>query len=236
MRKITISLAIISIAISLSAQDLEKILSDHYKASGQDKLSKISTVSSTGKMVTMGMESPVTMYQSRPGKLRTEMNFMGQKMIQTFNGTTGWLYAPAMGITQPQQLGAEELKNASIQTAINSPLWDYQARGIKAELLGGSQDGSSHRVKITSADGNEMTILINKETSLISSILTNQVVNGMESTIEIKFKDYKQVKGIPAAHYMAIEMGGQTMTSFTFESIEYDQQLDAALFEKPAVQ
>lgn len=236
MRKITISLAIACIAISLSAQDLDKILSDHYKASGQDKLTEISTVSSTGKMVAMGMESPITMYQSRPGKLRTEMSIMGQKMIQTFNGTSGWLYAPAMGIAQPQELGAEELKNVTLQTEINSPLWDYQAKGNKAELLGSSTDGSSHRVKITTADGNEMTILINKETSLISSILTKQTVNGMESAIEIKFKDYKQVKGIPAAHYMAIEMGGQPITTFTFESIEYNKQLDAALFEKPAVQ
>lgn len=236
MRRLTISFAIAAIAISLSAQDLDKILSDHYKASGQDKLSEISTVSSTGKMVAMGMESPITMYQSRPGKLRTEMSIMGQKMIQTFNGTSGWLYAPAMGITQPQELGAEELKNVTLQTEINSPLWDYQGKGNKAEFLGSSTDGSSHRVKITTADGNEMTILINKETSLISSILTNQTVNGMESAIEIKFKDYKQVKGIPAAHYMAIEMGGQPITTFTFESIEYNKQLDAALFEKPVVQ
>lgn len=236
MRKLTISLAIAAFAISLSAQDLDKILSDHYKASGQEKLSQISTVVSTGKMVAMGMESPVTMYRSRPGKLRTEMSIMGQKMIQTFNGTTGWLYAPGMGITQPQELGKEELQGASIQTDINSPLWDYQARGSKAELAGSSADGSSHKVKITTADGNEMTILISKETSLISSILTNQVVNGMEGAIEIKLKDYKQVRGIPTVHYMAIEMGGQPITTFTFESIEYDRQLDAALFEKPALQ
>ena len=236
MHKLTISFAIAAFAISLSAQDMDKILNDHYMASGQDKLAKISTISSTGKVVAMGMESPITMYQSRPGKLRTEMSIMGQKMIQTFNGTTGWIYAPAMGVTTPQEMGGDELKNLSMQTEINSPLWDYQSRGTKAELAGSSKDGSSHKVKITTAEGLEMTVFISKETSLISSILTSQVVNGMESEIEIKFKDYRQVKGIPAAHYMAVEMGGQPVSTFTFESIEYDKKLDAALFEKPVVQ
>lgn len=236
MRKISISLAIAAFALSMSAQDLDKIINDHYKASGQEKLSNIGTVCTKGKVVAMGMESPITMYQSRPGKLRTEMNIMGQKMIQTFNGKTGWLYAPAMGITSPQAMGGDELKSIASQAEINSPLWDYKARGNKAELAGSSADGSAHRIKITTAEGDEMTVSISKETSLISSILTNQVVNGMENEIEIKFKDYKPVKGIPAAHYMAVEMGGQPISTFTFESIEYDRKLDAALFEKPGVE
>lgn len=236
MRKLTISLAIAAFAISLSAQDLDKILSDHYKASGQDKLSKISTVSTKGRVVAMGMESGITMYQSRPAKLRAEMDIMGQKMIQTYNGTTGWLYAPSLGVTQPQQLGGGELKGIASQAAINSPLWDYQAKGNKAELLGSSEDGSDHKVKITTAEGDEMTIFISKETSLISRMLSRQLINGMESEIEIELKDYKQVKGIPAAHYMATKMGGQLISTFTFESIEYDKPMDASLFEKPVVQ
>jgi hypothetical protein len=164
------------------------------------------------------------------------MNIMGQKMIQTFNGSTGWLYAPAMGVTSPQEMGSDELKSIASQAEINSPLWDYKTKGNKAELAGSTADGSAHKVRITTAEGDEMTVSISKETSLISSILTSQVVNGMESEIVIKFKDYKQVKGIPAAHYMAVEMGGQPISTFTFESIEYDKKLDASLFEKPVVE
>lgn len=236
MRRLTISFVIATFALSLSAQDLDKILNDHYKASAQDKVSQINTVTMTGKLVAMGMESGLTMYQARPSNFRMEMAIMGSDMVTVFNGNTGWVYAPAMGITQPQEMGDEEIKNAISQANIDSPLWDYEAKGNKLELAGMSDDGSAYKVKLTTAEGTEMFICIGKESHLLTKILTNQVVNGMDSEIELEFKDYKNVKGIPTAHYMATKMGGQAVSTITFESIEYNTDLDPALFEKPAVE
>ena len=70
MRRLTISFAITVFAISLSAQDLDKVLNDHYKASAQEKLSKISSIAITGKntLVAMGMETEIKLYQARPNK------------------------------------------------------------------------------------------------------------------------------------------------------------------------
>lgn len=236
MRRITISLAVAAIAVSLSAQDLDQILKDHYKASAQDKISQITSVSIQGKVSAMGMESGITLYQSRPSKLRIEAEIMGSKMIQTYNGTSGWIYAPAMGITQPQEMGADDLKNIMNQAEIDSPLWNYEARGRKLELTGTSDDGSEYKIKITDSDGDDMTVCISKETSLLTKVLATQNVNGMDAQIETELKDYKDVKGIPTAHYMATKMGGQAMSTITFESIEYNKDLDPALFEKPAVE
>lgn len=237
MSRITAFFAIAALAISsVSAQNLDKILNDHYKASAQDKMSEISTVTIKGNVSTMGMQMGLTIYQSRPGKLRVEADLAGSKMIQTYDGTTGWTYAPAMGITEPQQLGQQELKSIMSQAEMDSPLWDYQAKGNKLELLGTSDDGSAYKVKVSTSEGDQMTIFINKETSLISKMITIQSVNGMESEIETDVKDYKNVKGIPVAHYMATKMGGQVISTITFDNIEYDQILDAALFEKPGIQ
>jgi len=237
MRRITVFLAIAAFAItSVSAQDLDKILNDHYKASAQDKMSKISTVTIKGNISAMGMDMGITVYQSRPGKFRMEADFAGSTLIQTYNGTTGWTYAPAMGITQPQQLGAEELKSVVRQADMDSPLWDYKAKGNKLELLGSSDDGSAYKVKVTAPEGDVMTIFINKETSLISKMISTQFANGMDMEIETEVKDYKSVKGIPVAHYMATKMGGQVVSTITFDNVEYDQKLDAALFEKPVVE
>ena len=229
MRRITVFLAIAAFAItSVSAQDLDKILNDHYKASAQDKMSKISTVTIKGNISAMGMDMGITVYQSRPGKFRMEADFAGSTLIQTYNGTTGWTYAPAMGITQPQQLGAEELKSVVRQADMDSPLWDYKAKGNKLELLGSSDDGSAYKVKVTAPEGDVMTIFINKETSLISKMISTQFANGMDMEIETEVKDYKSVKGIPVA--------GQVVSTITFDNVEYDQKLDAALFEKPVVE
>lgn len=236
MRRIILSITVAVFAISLSAQDLDKILNDHYKASAQDKMSKITSTSIQGKLVAMGMESGITIYQARPNKLRIEASIMGSKMIQTYNGTTGWTYAPGMGVTEPMEMGTEELKGILNQANMDSPLWDYKAKGNKVELLGSSPDGSAYKLKLTSAEVGEITIFISKETSLISKISSVQNAQGMEMEIETELKDYKVVKGIPTAHYMGSKMGGQPISTITFESIEYDKTLDPALFEKPVIE
>ncbi len=237
MRRLTISFLIAVFAITaLSAQDLDKILNDHYKASAQDKISKITSTTMNGKLVFMGMETGVTIYQARPLKFRLEAEIMGSKMIQTYNGTTGWTYMPAMGVTEPREMGTDELKGVINQANIDSPLWDYKDKGNKVELLGTSEDGSANMIKLTTAEGDEITIYISRETSLMSKIITIQMAQGMENEIETELKDYKVVEGIPTAHYMGSKMGGQVMSAVTFESIEYNRTLDDSLFGMPVIE
>ena len=237
MRRLTISLVLAAFALtSLAAQDLDKILNDHFKASAQDKMSNITSTIMKGKMVTMGMETEITMYLARPSNLRVEATIMGSKMIQTYNGTTGWTYAPAMGVPEPIEMGTEELKGILNQSNMDSPLWNYKEKGNNLELLGTSEDGSAYKIKLTKAEGDEMVIFISKESSLIFKVITNQSVNGMDAEIETEMKDYKTIKGIPMAHYMASKMSGQLLLTITFESIEFNKALDSSLFGKPAVE
>jgi outer membrane lipoprotein-sorting protein len=236
MRRLIFSFILAALALSVTAQDLDKILNDHFKASAQDKLSKITSISIKGNLVAMGMETEITIYQKRPNKLRIEASLMGSNMIQTYNGNTGWTYAPAMGASEPIEMSTDDLKGILNQANMDSPFWDYEARGNKVELLGSSEDGSAHKLKLTSAEVGEVTVYISKETSLITQINTVQSAQGMEMEIETELKDYKDVKGIPTAHYIGSKMGGQPISTITFESIEYNKSLDDSLFEKPSVE
>ena len=239
MRRLTISFVLAAFALSsLAAQDLDKILNDHYKASAQDLMSKITSTTMKGKLklVTMGMETDITLYQSRPNNLRMEMAFMGSQMVTTFDGTTGWTYAPAMGVPEPIEMGKEELKGILNQANMDSPLWNYKEKGYNLELLGSSEDGSAYKIKLTKAEGDEMVIFISKESSLMSKIISSQSFNGMDAEIETEMKDYKTIKGIPMAHYMGSKMSGQVVSTVTFESIEFNKELDPSLFGKPAVE
>jgi hypothetical protein len=164
-----------------------------------------------------------------------EMDFMGSKMITTYNGTTGWTYAPAMGLTTPLEMGPEELKGVLNQANMDSPLWNYKEKGNNLELLGSSEDGSAHKIKLTTAAGDDMFVFISKESSLTSKIITNQIVNGVDTEIDMEIKDYKTIKGIPTAHYMVSKMNGQPLSTITFTSIEFNLKHDPSLFEKPAV-
>ncbi len=237
MRRLTISFAIAIFAITaLSAQDLDKILNDHYKASAQDKMSNITSTTMKGKVTAMGMETEITILQARPSNFRMEMTLMGSKMITTYNGTTAWTYAPAMGVTEPREMGGDELKGILNQSNMDSPLWGYKEKGNNLELLGTSEDGSAYKIKLTKAEGDEMVILISKESSLMTKVITSQSVNGMDAEIEMEMKDYKTIKGIPVAHYMASKMSGQLFSTVTFELIEFNKALDSSLFGKPVVE
>ena len=189
MRRLTISLVLAAFALtSLAAQDLDKILNDHYKASAQDKMSNITSTTMKGKIVVMGMETEITILQARPSNFRMEMTIMGSKMITTYNGTTAWTYAPAMGIADPREMGTEELKGILNQANMDSPLWGYKEKGNNLELLGTSEDGSAYKIKLTKAEGDEMIIFSSKESSLMSKIITSQSVNGMDAEIEMEMK------------------------------------------------
>ena len=239
MRKLLISTAIIALALSsVQAQNLDQILKDLYKASGQEKMTKIKTVVTTGILtyVTAGMESSITMYQARPNKLRLEAEFMGSKVIQTYNGTTGWMYAPAMGVSEPQEMGAEEIKTVLQQANFESPLWNYQEKGSSVELAGSSDDGSAHKVKMTQKDGEVMTFFIDKKSHLISGLVMVQIMGGAEAEVESSMKDYKAVNGIQTAHYVSTKMDGAVVVTMIIESREYDKEIDPALFEKPVVE
>jgi len=239
MRKLLISIAITAFALSsVQAQNLDQILKDHYKASGQEKLMKVKTIVTSGTMtyVTAGMESSITIYQARPDNFRAELDFMGSQIIQTYNGTTGWMYAPAMGIAAPQEMGAEEIKAALQQAQFESPLWNYKEKGSSVELAGSSDDGSAHKVKMTKEDGESMTFLIDKKTFLTTGIITVQVMGGAEAELNISMKEYKAVKGIQSPHYISQKMDGALMVTMVVESVEYDKEIDPAQFEKPVVE
>lgn len=239
MRKLLISTAIVVFALSsLQAQNLDQILKDHYKASGHEKMTKIKTMTKIGKMtyVTAGIESTITMYQARPNKLRMEANLMGSKVIQTYNGTTGWMYAPAMGVAVPQEMGAEELKAVLQQAKFESQLWNYQENGSSVELEGSSEDGSAHKVKMTQMDGEVFTFLIDKKTFLMTGIIVMQMMGGAEAEIVSTMKDFKAVKGIQTPHYTSTKMNGELVVTMAIETIEYNKEIDPALFEKPVTE
>lgn len=239
MRILLISLAILTLAISpFQAQSLDQILKEHYEASGQEKLAKVNTVVTQGKMtyVTAGMESAITLYQSKPNKLRMEASILGSKVIQTYNGNTGWIYAPAMGIAQPQEMGAAEIRAVLQHGQFGSPLWNYKENGNTVVLAGSSQDGSAHLLKLTQKDGEEVTLFLDKKSHLITQTATVSVMGGAETEVILTMKDYKAVKGIQTAHYISTKINGEVMVTLAIESIEYGKAIDPDIFEKPATE
>ncbi len=238
MRSLLLTLSIILLSITSSAQDLEEILVAHYKAAAQEKMQKIETIITSGKDIyTMaGIESSFTMYQERPNKIRIQGEFQGSEVIQTYDGQTGWMYAPAMGIPEPKEIKGEELKTILNQAEFENPLWNYEEKGHELEQIGTSDDGSADHLKLTTTNGNELNFFIDKKSHLITSIKSSQIMGGSETEIEVVLKDYKNVKGIPVAQHVVTKMNGEVVTTIDIEKVEYNKKIDPALFEKPTIE
>jgi len=239
MRILFIAFSLLSLTlITTNAQDLKTILDAHYKAAAQEKMEKIETIITKGKnMYSMaGLESGFSMYQARPNKLRIEAEVQGTQVIQTFNGETGWMYAPAMGISEPKELSGQELETILNQGEFENPLWNYEEKGNTLELTGTSEDGSEDHLKLTTNKGDVLNFFINKESHLITTIRSLQVMGASEQEIEINLKDYKKLKGIPVSRYIVTKIGGEIVYTVTIEDLEYNKEIDPALFEKPVLE
>ncbi|MCK5135494.1 MAG: hypothetical protein KAR19_06865 [Bacteroidales bacterium] len=239
MRTLLFSISVfILITPSTTAQDLEKILADHYKAAAQEKMQKVETIITTGKNIysMAGIESSFTLFQSRPNNIRVQGDFQGSKVIQTYNGQTGWMYAPMMGISEPQEMKGNELETLMSQTEFESPLWNYMEKGNTLELAGKSDDGSADHIKLTTGNGDVRHLFIDRNSHLITSLKTSQIMGGSETEIEVIMKDYKRIKGIPVAHHIITKMNGQVVTTIQIEEVEFNKKIDQTLFGKPAVE
>ena len=100
------------LSFSGSAQEvsLDEVLTKYYQATGIEKMKEWKTLTMIGKSTTQGMEFPVTIILKRPGKMRTEVEIQGMKMLQVLDGEAGWTVMPWSGSTDPQDMTSDEVK------------------------------------------------------------------------------------------------------------------------------
>ena len=221
---------------SLSGQELETILERHFKAVNQEKMAKVETMITTGTSIYApgGIESPFTITQARPNRVRKDSDFQGSKVIQTYNGNNGWIYAPGMRINEPKEMTADELETLLNQSEFGSPLWNYSEKGHTLELVGEADaDKETFHLKLTTSGDEILNFHINRKSYLITSFKTYQVMGGTETTIEVVMSEFKNVKGIALAHSIVTRMNGQTVYTITKDQIVLNKKLEPYLFDKP---
>jgi outer membrane lipoprotein-sorting protein len=236
MKRIPVwAMALIIFQLPVDAQQLEEILQAHFKAAAQEKMEKIKTMIThgTNRYAMGGIESAFTIYQARPDKIRIESFFQGSGVIQTYNGQSGYMVAPSMGVKEPKLMTNNELKSILSQADFENPLWNAAKKGDKLELLEPGPDDSDDHVQMTTSSGEVFHFFIDRESHLISSIRSTQVLRGASTEITTVLKEYKSVRGIPVAFQIQTRMNGETVTTISIEKVEFNKKIDSTLFEKP---
>jgi outer membrane lipoprotein-sorting protein len=231
------SLLLLVAGNSLMSQTLDDVLKQHFSATGQDNLLKINSQKVTGLMIQGGFEIPFIQYSKRPAKIRVEATFQGLTLIQTFNGTEGWVINPFAGVTTPQPITDDQLKSLKYQADMNGMLWNWKEKGYTVTLDGQEDmEGTScYKVKLVTENGDIFTFYIDTDSYVMLRQNTKMIVMGNESENDSYFSNYFLTDGIAIPGKIESKVNGQLVTTLTFDKVEFNQDLDDALFEKPSV-
>ena len=214
---------------------LDDILSSYYKAIGIEKMKDWQTFTISGKTIAQGMEFPIKIYMKRPGKIRVEAEIQGSKMIQSFDGTTGWSVVPWSGSSVPQDMSADEIKGIKTQADLEGTLYNWKEKGHKAELIGKEDfEGSTvYKIKLTRADGDIETYFMDAENYVPLKVTTITKIQGNETEGDGYFSNYKEVEGVLMAKTITNKFKGQTVSQIELDKTEINVPISDSLFMKP---
>jgi len=214
-RRLILTAALVGgIAAVASAQTVDEILAQHYKAmGGLDKIKAVKSMKMTGKMIMGGaMEAPFTVFRARPNNQRVEFTFQGMTGVQAFDGASNnaWAIMPFMGKKDPEVMPAEESKMMSEEADFDGILVDWKAKGHKVESLGKEQvEGAEcYKLKVTLKSGEVRVVYIDVESGLEVKREGKRTVRGQEIEFESVSGDYKEFDGLVFATVVEQGMKG----------------------------
>ncbi len=239
MKKCMIAILIIAVMSGtvLFSATLDKVLEKNYAArGGLEKLKAVKTTKILGKGIRQGMEFPISMIMKRPNKMRVEVEVMGKKIIQCYNGKKAWWIMPLMGIEEPTEMPEEQAKDTIEQAELMDPLVDYKAAGHKLELLGKEDmEGTEvYKLKLTRKDNKkELFFFLDVESGITIKSSAYRKRAGNEVLVETYYGDYKEVDGVMLPYQTESKFDGQTGLTITVTSYKLNEKVDDAIFEIP---
>jgi len=219
------------------AMDLEELVGKALDAQGGAAAFKaIQSQKASGKVLTQGMEMPITLLTARPNQMRVEVSVMGMSIVQAFDGTNGWSINPMTGSQDPQPMGEFETKNARLQADMDGPLQNWEARGWVGEYVGQEDvEGTpAHRLRIDTKQDIVIDLWLDAESYL--PLKQNSKVKFEQQEIESQmyFSDYRTVGGLVVPFALETRQGDQVMMNMVFDSVEFGVAIDPAVFAMPA--
>jgi outer membrane lipoprotein-sorting protein len=194
---------------------------------------------------------PFTLELERPRRMRLELQFKGQTALQVYDGVNGWKVRPFLNRMEVENFTEDELHKAALESDLDGPLVDYEAKGTKLELEGTDkvEDRDTYRLKLTMKDGHSIHVWIDAKTFLETKIEgTPRPLDGLEHSVEIYYRDYRTVDGLqmpflletkvlPVANApKSVRQANFPVEKIVIDKVQVNPKLDAAHFTKPAIE
>lgn len=229
--------ALFSIAVLFAAGQTADEVIQKYSANmgGLEAFNKITSAKMTGNLVYQGnMNFPMVTQIVNNKAARTEVDVMGQQVIQVYNNGTGWKVNPFDGVTEPTEITGTELNDYKSQASLANNLMDYKARGNKVEFKGEEavEGVKCFVIELTPAGDNAVTryFISTADYTLIKSV-RKRVMQEQEVEVETFYSDFKEINGVKFAMMSDQKINGQPFQSVKFDKIELNVPIDEAIFK-----
>ena len=216
---------------SLSAQTVDDVINKHVEAiGGKEKLSQLKSIYLENSVEVMGSTAPQKEYLVEGKAYKAEVDFNGANIVSVFTDKSGWTINPMMGGTDPQAMPETIYKAGKSQIYFSGGLFNYTAKGYKAELQG--KEGDAFKIKLSDA-GSETFYFIDSKTYLLTKTVIKSEMMGQAVDVTTTFSDHKKTDfGITIPFTKNIDMG-MIQLSQKIDKAEINKAIDMKIFDMP---
>lgn len=204
---------------------------------GIDALNAIESVRLKGDVVLKGptgeMKGDSVAELLYPDRIRSVVNVPMGQLVQVFDGEHGWVQMGGQTQELPEAMITEMRR--SIVTSGGIGLVRTAANGEAEALAVGSEEieGRPADVVLWKMDGQEVRVLLDAETHLISGIAFQATTPEGPGTIEVIFDDYRATDGVRVPWKVTGFQNGDQYLSIQATAFTVNPKLDRSAFTKP---
>ncbi len=234
MKKIFL-LSFVFIFINAGAQTVDEIIQKYANVmGGLDNFKKIKTAKLTGTVTAQGNDLPITVQIINGRAMRTDVEVMGQMIVNSYKDGKGWKINPYAGAPAATDVTGTELNEFKNQSFLSSQLMDFKARGYRAELLAQEDvDGNkAYKIQLTAEDNKTTTYFIDLLSSMLTKTVGTRNLMGQDMELETYYSDVKDFNHLKFSMSRIVKSGGQTVQEVHFDKIEFDVPIDEKIFDK----
>jgi outer membrane lipoprotein-sorting protein len=203
---------------------------------GAERLRAVDALKITGRMQSMGLELPLTIWRKRPNLVRQEMHLQDRAIVQAFDGERAWAVNPLAGSEAPQEIRGEPAEMMREQSDFDGPLVDYQQKGSTIEVEGPDTVEGTRTVmlKITLKSGRVQRLWLDADTGLEVKSASEVSQGSRTVKVETLLSDYRPEDGLVMPHRLRTFVDGQLQADVTIDRIEVSPRIDPAIFRMPS--
>jgi outer membrane lipoprotein-sorting protein len=225
-------------SVAAAAQTADDIVAKNLQAKGgAEKWQSVNSVKTTGKITIQGQVMPITVYAKRPNLNRREVALAEGRVIEAFDGTTGWMINPMTGSDAPQLIPAAAVNMMKNAADFDGALINYKSKGTTIDLVGKEQlrDKDVYHLKVTMTGGQVQHYFVDAESGieLKTSAEVEMGMAGTKQSLETEMSNYKAIDGIMVPHTVKQSVNGKPMVEMTITAVEFNPPLPDDFFRMP---